>query len=120
MYDDTVAQLQTKKIIFYSFSPFVFSHSQFSLSLSHRAPTSSLFLSSHITFSRSKLAPKLGWIRGHNMEIGVDFGWFGGWCWDKWGWQCVVGWHVGSVVAMLWLVLEAEGEREEKEEKVKQ
>ena len=42
-----------------------------------------------------------------------------------WGWQCVGGWHGGGVVAMvfffnfLWLVLEAKGEREEKEEKVK-
>ena len=98
-----------------------------SLPLSHRAPPSSLFLSSHISFSRSKFALKLGWIRGHGMAIGLDFGWFGGWCWDMWKWQCVGGWHGGGVVAMVfiflfffwWLVLEAEGDREEKEEKVK-
>ena len=41
-----------------------------------------------------------------------------------WGWQCVGGWHGGGLVAMFlfifwWLVLEAEGDREEKEEKVK-
>ena len=63
------------------------------------------------------------------MAIGVNFGWFEGWCWDMWGWQCVGGWHGGGVVAMvfyfyfcfyfLWLVLAAKGERGEKEETVK-
>ena len=39
------------------------------------------------------------------MVIGVNFVWFGGWCWDMWGWQCVGGWHGGGVVAMLLLLL---------------
>ena len=68
-------------------------------SLSHRAPPSSLFLSSHIYLSCSKLALKLGWIRGHGMPIGMDFGWSGGWRWDMWGWQCIGGWLGGSMVA---------------------
>ena len=33
------------------------------------------------------------------MVIGMDFGWFEGWCWDMWGWQCVGGWHCGGMVA---------------------
>ena len=38
-----------------------------------------------------------------------------------WGWQCVGGWHGGYFFFdhLLWLVLEAEGEREEKEKRVK-
>ena len=50
MYDDTVAQLQTKKIIFYSFSPFVFSHSQFYLSFT-------LSLSLSLSLSLIELLP---------------------------------------------------------------
>ena len=39
---------------------------------------SSLFLSSHISLSRSRLVLELGLVRGRGMEIGVDFGfWIG-------------------------------------------
>ena len=83
-----------QKMIFYSFSLFVFSHSHFclsiyslslslslSLSFTYRAPPSSLFLSSHISLSHSKLALELGWIGGHGMAISVD----------RWRLEIVVG-----------------------------
>ena len=76
-------------LFFFTFSLFAFSHSQFCFSVSHLLSLiellpfqSSLFLSSHIFLSCSKLALKLGWVRGHGMVIGADFGfWIG---MDRW------------------------------------
>ena len=44
------------------------------LSLSRRAPPSSLFLSSHVSLSCSKLALELGWIFGHSVDFGFQIG----------------------------------------------
>ena len=85
-----------------------------SLSLSQRArPSQSLlFLSSHISLSHSRLALELSLVRGHGMEISVDFGFWildwrrsteigdrGGLCLDRWA-----VWIVGQVVGLeLWV-----------------
>ena len=100
-------------IFFFTFLSLTLSVSHW-LSLSQRArpSQSSLFLSSHISFSHSRLALELSLVRGHGMEIGVDFGFWildrrrsteigdcGGLCLDRWA-----VWIVGQVVGLeLWV-----------------
>ena len=73
MYDDTVAQLQTKIFNFIPFGLlFSLTFLSLSLSLSELLP---LHAFSHISLSRSKLTLVLDWIRsGHGMAIDMDFG----------------------------------------------